>query len=148
PIFSSGDEMLPKSISFDIATDAKQRVTCLNRHRLETALVNVAAPASSMRAGPIVGVSSFEPMHQCREICDPLADHDEVPVIAHDLVRNNFHMRLVERLAQDPGERIEIAIGFEQRGSADRTVHDVKRHSAEGVTRSSGHEYLPSTGRR
>jgi hypothetical protein len=64
-------------------------------------LIHIALASGVVSAGPVVGMSTLEVMHQRGKTCDAIAGHDEMPMISHDHIGKNLDLGAVKLLSQD-----------------------------------------------
>src|SRR6186997_3276059 len=111
----------------------------LDRHGLETTLIHSAGSSAPMRAVPAVCMSPGYPVHPHRNFFDPVASNDKVPVIRHQLKRDDLDLKTPERLKNHRNERIVVTSTLEQDCPAHCPVHHVKCRAVQAATKPSWH---------
>ena len=106
----------------------------------------VAAPRPQWPRHPAVrlptrGVRQRQPAHEPRKHTILQRIQNQVPMIGHHAIRDQLHFGvLVQRLDQDPLERLEVFLVVKDRHPAVATVHDVEQALLRSGSRGSRHE--------
>ncbi len=97
---------------------------CLDGHRAVSILVDRASSERSVRQVPALCMCGREPVHETWEFSAGWM-HDEVPMIRHHTVREQWDRHAFECLYEDPLERSIVPLIEEQLVPANRPIVDV-----------------------
>ena len=135
PLAQTGSQRIP----LDISQHGQQVLILLNGKRLESSLVEVAGSFGAVMGVPPHGVRVRQPAEEVRELRVGLGPYDEVPVIRHDRVREEWQPLAGDRFFQNPFEGLVVFGVLEQREPRNSPIEHMKARSGRADTRSSWH---------
>ncbi len=142
PVLCSGHQVGSQGVTFDVATHRQEIPVALNRERLESALVQMAATAHPLKGMPAKRMRSRKPSEVPRKVPVPLGMKHHVPVVWHQAISKDAHRNTILGFRHHLLEGSVITRPLENPRTPIGPVQDMIHNSTDGNTRGSWHVQL------
>jgi len=140
PILRVCNPLRTQRVPLDITAQRQKMPVILTHKRLKPPLINLPAPDAAAVLQLPPNVRDRQPLHESRKLSVHPRDQHEVPVIRHDSIRQHYHRRVIQHVAEAAEKREVILLMPKQIHPPNAAIKDMVDQTTRRFASLSRHE--------